>query len=229
MTQPAILFDLDGTLVDTAPDLIETLNHILQQENLPPAPEALIRPMISEGARAMLTRGFELAQTPQTERQLDALTTRFIAHYSDNIARASRPFGGVIETLDHLMAAGHPLAVCTNKTEALAAKLLSTLAMDGYFAALIGADTLAVKKPHPGHVLGTIEAVGGAPGFAVMVGDSETDIRAAQAASIPVIAVDFGYSTAPVANFNPDAIISRYDELPAMVASLFKEPRNEGG
>jgi phosphoglycolate phosphatase len=223
MTKPAIIFDLDGTLVDTAPDLINTLNHILEQENHPPAPEPLMRTMISEGARAMLVKGFELAGEQKSAEQFDELTRRFIAHYADNIVHSSRPFEGVIKALDRLASNGHAMAICTNKTERLAKKLIESLAMDDYFRAIIGADTLEVKKPHPGHIWGTIEAIGASRDHAVMIGDSETDIRAAQAANIPVIAVNFGYSIEPVESFNPDAVLSTYDDLPAALASFFRE------
>ncbi len=219
--KPAILFDLDGTLVDTAPDLIHTLNHLLAAENCPPAPEPLMRTMISLGARAMIDKGFELAQNPRSAPQLDELTKRFIAHYSDHIAVHSQPFPGVIKTLEQLSQRGLPLGICTNKSEALSRRLLESLDMDHYFSALIGVDTLAVKKPHPGHILGTIKALGMSPEQAIMIGDSETDIKAAQAANIPVIAVDFGYSPEPVANFHPDAIVSHYDDLLVILDSFF--------
>ena len=218
--KPVILFDLDGTLVDTAPDLIATLNHLLAEENCPPAPEALMRTMISLGARAMIVKGFELAQNPKTDEQLDRLFERFIAYYSDHIAVNSCPFPGVIELLDQLIARGTPLGVCTNKRADLSNQLLKSLDMDHYFNAVIGVDTLAFKKPHPGHILGTIEALGGSSSHAIMIGDSETDIKAAKAANIPVIALDFGYSLEPVANFHPDAIVSHYRDLLPLLDSF---------
>ena len=221
MEQPAIIFDLDGTLVDTAPDLIHTLNHLLAQKDCPPAPRELMRTMISQGARAMLKKGFELAKKPKNGEQLNVLTTEFIAHYSENIAVYSRPFPGVITALDRLKSNGHPLGICTNKTEKLSKQLIDALAMQDFFGAIIGVDTLEFQKPHPGHVLGTIEALGASPHTAIMVGDSETDIVAAKAANIPVIAVDFGYSTEPVANFAPDAIISTHDDLLLTLSSFF--------
>ena len=223
--KPAILFDLDGTLVDTAPDLIATLNHLLAAENCPPAPADLMRTMISLGARAMIVKGFELAQKPRTDEQLDELFTRFIAHYADHIAVNSRPFPGVIDTLEQLLERGTPLGVCTNKPADLSKKLLKSLNMDHYFNAIIGVDTLLVKKPHPGHILGTIEALGGSHDHAIMIGDSETDIKAAKAANVPVIALDFGYSLEPVANFHPDAIVSSYDELLPILDSFFKDDK----
>ncbi len=218
--KPVVLFDLDGTLVDTAPDLIATLNHLLAAEKCPPAPETLMRTMISLGARAMITKGFELAKQPKSDTQLDQLTKCFIAHYSDHIAVNSRPFPGVIKLLDQLSARGTPMGICTNKRADLSKQLLASLSMDHYFAAIIGVDTLAVKKPHPGHILGTIEALGGSSAHAIMIGDSETDIKAAKAANIPVIAVDFGYSLEPVANFHPDAIVSHYRDLLPLLDSF---------
>ncbi len=220
MEKTAILFDLDGTLVDTAPDLISTLNHMLAQENCPPAPEKLMRTMISEGARAMLVKGFELAERPKSPSQYDQLTERFVAYYSDHIAVHSRPFAGVTRALDQLMANGHPMGICTNKRVDLSELLLKSLEMKDYFEVIIGADTLPVKKPHPEHIWETIRALGGSNDHAIMIGDSETDIKAAKAAGVPVIAVDFGYSTKPVASFHPDAIVSHYGELLATLSSF---------
>lgn len=223
MRDLAIIFDLDGTLVDTAPDLINTLNHLLREEDCPPAAPELIRPFISEGTLAILARGFELAGTHRSREELGALFDRFIRHYSENIAIDSRPYPFLIEVLDALRARGNPLGVCTNKREDLSKRLLSQLGLDHYFAAVIGVDTLAVSKPHPGHLLGTIVAIGGEPARAVMIGDSETDIKTAKAAGIPVIALDFGYSTTPIANFHPDAILSDYRDLNQVIASLFPD------
>ncbi|MCP4932642.1 MAG: phosphoglycolate phosphatase [bacterium] len=220
--KPVIIFDLDGTLVDTAPDLIATLNHLLAMENCSPAPERPMRTMISLGARAMIIKGFELAKQPKTDVQLDQLTERFIAHYSDHIAVNSRPFPGVIKLLDQLSARGTPMGICTNKREDLSKQLLKCLHLDHYFSAIIGVDTLAVKKPHPEHITGTIEALGGSSAHAIMIGDSETDIKAAKAANIPVIALDFGYSLEPVANFHPDAIVSHYHDLLPLLDSFLK-------
>ncbi len=221
MDKPAIIFDLDGTLVDTAPDLIHTLNHLLALEDCPPAPHAQMRKMISRGAKAMLKKGFEMAEKPKTSEQLDELTQQFIAHYGENIAVHSRPFPGVIKALDTLKNNGHPLGICTNKTEALSKQLIGALVMEDFFGAIIGADTLEVKKPDPGHILGTIKALDASPHTAIMVGDSEIDIVAAKAANIPVIAVDFGYSIDPIANFAPDAIISTHDDLLLTLSSFF--------
>jgi phosphoglycolate phosphatase len=216
----SLIFDLDGTLVDTAPDLINTLNRLLAEENCPPVAPALIRPMISEGAKAMLRRGFALAGSPRDEDQLTDLTARFIDHYAANIAVDSRPFPGLLAELDALRGE-HVLGVCTNKRESLSKRLLAELAMDRYFAFVAGVDTLPFSKPHPGHLVGTVRALGGRPQRAVMIGDSETDIRTAQAAGIPVIALDFGYSQEPVATYHPDAILSDYRDLRDAIASLF--------
>jgi phosphoglycolate phosphatase len=213
MHQPAIIFDLDGTLVDTAPDLINTLNHILQEEGLPTVSSDIVRPMISQGAKAMLKKGVEIADAQRSEDELTALTDRFVNHYSDHIAVDSQPFPGLLPVLDRLSAQPVKLGICTNKRETLSKKLLGELSLDHYFQAIIGVDTLPVRKPDPGHLLGTLEAVGGSPKQAVMIGDSETDILTAKAAGIPVIALDFGYSTEPVHTYLPDAIVSHYDDL----------------
>jgi phosphoglycolate phosphatase len=178
--------------------------------------------MISRGARAMLARSFELAGRRVDEARLDSLLKEFLEHYAANIAVYSRPFPGLAPLLEQYRAAGHIMAICTNKREDMSKKLIGELGLSHYFRAIIGADSLAWKKPHPGHLLGTIEVAGGVPGRAVMIGDSESDILAARAAGVPVIALDFGYSEQPVQNFNPDALISHYEQLPQAIAPFLR-------
>ena len=223
MHEVTVIFDLDGTLVDTAPDLFNTLDHLLSSANLLPVDRAAVRPMISLGARAMISKAYQGQSVELDDHDLDGLVVEFIDYYQQNIAVDSKPFSGVLTQLEHLQKSGATLAVCTNKRESLTQVLLDELDMTRYFSALVGADTLSVCKPHPGHILGTIELVSGDPAKAVMVGDSDTDIKAAKAAEIPVIAVDFGYSTKPVAEYQPEAVISHFDQLPETVLRLLEE------
>jgi phosphoglycolate phosphatase len=220
MTAPTIVFDLDGTLVDTAPDLADTLNAVFAKEGLPPVPYHAARAAIGGGARAMIARGLEAEGRAVTPELLEKLFADFIAHYSAHIADRSRPFPGIEAALDHFAARGYRLAVCTNKLERLSVQLLQTLHLAGRFAAICGQDTFGVQKPDPAILRRTIEAAGGEARSAVMIGDSETDIRTARAAAIPVIAVDFGYSIPPVAEFRPDRLISHFDALPSAIAQL---------
>ncbi|HWE77060.1 MAG TPA: HAD family hydrolase [Pseudolabrys sp.] len=220
MTLPLLVFDLDGTLVDTAPDLVDTLNVVFERERMPPVPYDEARMMIGGGAKAMLVRGLEAEGRAVTSELLDRLFSDFLAYYADHIAVRSRPFPGLIDALDTLATRGHTFAVCTNKLEALSVLLLKELGLAGRFAAICGQDTFGIQKPDPEVLRRTIASAGGTPDNAVMIGDSATDIRTAQAAGIPVIAVDFGYSERPVAEFGPDRVISHFTQLPHEISAL---------
>jgi phosphoglycolate phosphatase len=221
MTGATIVFDLDGTLIDTAPDLIDTLNVIFAREGLPPVPYETARTLIGGGARAMIARGIEAEGRTVAPAELERLFQDFLAHYSEHVADRSRPFPGLTGALDALTANGSRLAVCTNKLEYLSVLLLKQLGLAQRFAVICGQDTFGVQKPDPEVLRRTIAAAGGTLRKAIMIGDSLTDIRTARAAGIPVIAVDFGYTDRPVSEFGPDRIISRFAELPSAVAELF--------
>ncbi|MCC6889680.1 MAG: phosphoglycolate phosphatase [Hyphomicrobiales bacterium] len=220
---PVIVFDLDGTLVDTAPDLVATLNTILARQDLPPVPYEAARNMVGGGARLMLERGLATAGITPPADVLDGLTSDFISHYAAHIADASRPFAGVEAALDALAGSGCRLAVCTNKLEWLSVRLLDALGLTHRFAVICGADTFGVAKPNPEVLRRTIERAGKSTA-ALMVGDSLTDIATARAALVPVVAVDFGYSDTPVADLAPDCVISSFRELPDAVWTLIGKP-----
>lgn len=220
MSSPLVVFDLDGTLIDTAPDLVDTLNLILAREALPAVPFAAARNMIGGGARTMIERGLAADGRASTREEVDRLYRDFVAYYSDHIADRSRPFPGLEAALDQLAEAGWRFAVCTNKLEVLSVRLLDALGLTARFDAICGQDTFGVQKPHPDILLRTIERAGGAPDRAVMIGDSATDINVARAAAVPVIAVDFGYTEIPVAQLAPDRIIDHYSRLPSTVFEL---------
>lgn len=208
-----IVFDLDGTLVDTAPDLVGATNHVLADLGAEPLPDTLLRPWISHGARRMVVEALGIRQLPQTDAEIDRQLERFLEHYSANIARASRPFPGTLRALDQLAELGATLAVCTNKREYLSRLLLDQLDMTGRFKAIAGRDTFAVCKPEPGHLTGAIALAEGDTRRAVMIGDSEIDIATAKAAGVPVVAVSFGYTERHVREFDPNMVIDHYDEL----------------
>jgi len=215
-----IVFDLDGTLIDTAPDLIDTLNYTLARHGLPTVPYADARPLIGGGARGMIEQALILEGRGASSADVGALYTAFVAHYAAHIADRSRPFPELEPTLDRVAAAGHILAVCTNKLEWLSRRLLDALQLTPRFAAICGQDTFGVQKPDPLIFRLTVERAGGDPDRAIMVGDSITDIRTARAAKAPVVAVDFGYTDVPVARLAPDRVISSFAELPAAIAAL---------
>jgi phosphoglycolate phosphatase len=207
-------------LIDTAPDLVDTLNEIFAREGLPPVPYDTARNLIGGGARMMIARGVEAEGRVFPPAKLEQLFADFIAHYSEHIADRSQPFPGLIDALDTLESGGWRFAVCTNKLERLSLKLLEQLGLAKRFAAICGQDTFGVQKPDPEVLRRTVAAAGGKLQSTVMIGDSLTDIRTARAAGVPVIAVDFGYTERPVAEFGPDRIISRFAQLPAAVAGL---------
>ena len=215
-----VVFDLDGTLVDTAPDLVDTLNVVFAREGLPPIPYEQARTMIGGGARRMLERGLAAEGRAFARADIDRLFDDFIAHYAAHIADRSRPFPGLEAALDALAADGARLAVCTNKLQWLSVKLLKALALAPRFPVICGQDTFGIQKPNPDVLRRTIAAAGGNPERAVMIGDSANDVDTARAAGVPVIAVDFGYTEVPVTQIGPDRVISHFDALPAAVAEL---------
>ena len=219
-----VVFDLDGTLVDTAPDLIDALNVVFAREGLPPVGYAAARNMIGGGARNMIESGLKLEGRSWSGETTDRMFADFIVHYADHIADRSQPFPGLVAALDGLAARDCRLAVCTNKLERLSLLLLDALGLTGHFAVVCGQDTYGMQKPNPEVLRRTIQASGGELHRAVMVGDSGTDIATARAAGVPVVAVDFGYSDPPVAQLGPDRLIGHFDELAAAVLELVPDP-----
>jgi phosphoglycolate phosphatase len=215
-----VVFDLDGTLVDTAPDLVDTLNYVFAQEGLPPVPYATARNLIGGGARRMIERGLQAEARSCTAAEIERLFTQFITYYSAHIADRSRPFPALEAALDQLAADGARLAVCTNKLEALSVKLLEALDLSHRFAAVCGQDTFGMQKPNPDFLRRTIGRAGGSLERALMVGDSGADIEIARAAGVPVVAVDFGYTHVPVSALGPDRVISGFAQLPGAVREL---------
>ncbi|ABS62710.1 phosphoglycolate phosphatase [Parvibaculum lavamentivorans DS-1] len=218
--RPVLLFDLDGTLADTAADLCETMNVVLEMHGRGRVPEARVRHLVGGGARLLLDRGFRETGDPASEEELDRSFEEFIAYYGKHIADHTKLWPGVRDVLDRLEARGALMAVCTNKVEHLSRSLLEMLAIDHYFPVVIGGDTLAVKKPDPEHLFEAIRLLGGDRAHALMVGDSETDIDAAKNAGLPSICVSFGYTRIPVPELGADAVIDHFDQFDAALAKL---------
>lgn len=217
---PILVFDLDGTLADTAGDLVATLNVILAREGLASIDLAKARPLVGGGARAMIQRGLSIHGVTVSESRLDEMLADFLAYYEAHIADKTALFPGVADALDHFEAAGFSFAVCTNKVEHPSILLLTALGIAGRFRAICGKNTFAVSKPNGEALLHTIARAGGGRDRAVMIGDSKTDIDTARNAGVPVVAVNFGYTSEPIESFNPDRVIGHYDELWGAVEAL---------
>jgi phosphoglycolate phosphatase len=218
-----VVFDLDGTLVDTAPDLINALNFVLDREGLPPVQLESARNMIGAGARKLIERGLEAEGRSASMEDITRLTSDFIDYYAAHIADVSRPFEGVESALNDLQRLGFRFAVCTNKLEWLSKLLLDQLGMSSRFSAICGADTFGIAKPDPAILQQTVARAGGHLSSAIMVGDAGPDVGVARRAGIPVIGVEFGYTDVPIADLKPDRLIKHMRELPAAVQSLMSQ------
>jgi phosphoglycolate phosphatase len=216
----SVVFDLDGTLVDTAGDLAASLNHVLAAAGRAPVEPHTVRMLVGHGARVLLEHGFAETGDPLPPETISTHVTRFLAFYADNIAKESKLFPGAREALDRLAAARARLGVCTNKPEHLTLALLEALDLKRYFPAVLGADSLTVKKPDPRHFLETVKRLGGEAGRSIFVGDSPVDVATARAAGVPVIAVSFGYTPVPPEELGADALIAHFDELDAALLRL---------
>ena len=209
----ALILDLDGTFVDTAPDLINSLNKVISNEGLPKLPFEIARACIGHGARHMISRGFQECNKNLSKQKLDDLFEKFLSHYEANIANESKIFPGALASLKKFQEHGWVFAICTNKLEHLARKLLNELNVSDYFKVVTGADTYNFGKPNPLPIQKTMTKMGAIPENTIMVGDSGPDIEGAKNAGIPSIAVDFGYTPIPVSHFKPDKVISHFDDL----------------
>ncbi len=214
---PTILFDLDGTLADTALDLTETMNVILERHGRARVPHDRVRGMVGGGARKIMERGFAETGEPADEALLDELFVEFLDHYGEHLADHTEVFDGLIEVLEMLVARNFRLGVVTNKVEHLSLQVLNLLDLDRFFPVVIGGDTLPVKKPDPEPLLEAVRRLGGDPSVTVMVGDSIYDIEAARNAGVRSIALSFGYTHIPPQELGADCLIDHYSQfLPAL-------------
>jgi phosphoglycolate phosphatase len=208
-----VIFDLDGTLVDTAPDLARATNYVLASRGRQPLSAADVRSMVGQGARSLIRRGFAATGGSPSDQEVEDLFQLFLSYYADHIAIDSRLFPGSREVLDLCRGKGMRLGICTNKPEALSRMLVESLGLKGYFDAIVGMDTIKVAKPDPRIYGETLRRLNINGGRTVMIGDSETDVLTARAAGVPVIGVTFGYTPKPLVEFAPDYLADTYDEL----------------
>ena len=220
MAVPTVVYDLDGTLADTAADLMGALNAVLAREGMAPLPVEKAKTLLGSGGRALIKRGFAASGRELTPMKLEALFGDFLAFYNAHITDSTRLYPGVKPGLAAFQRAGWRQAICTNKMAASARLLTRKLGVADRFDFICGQDSFGVGKPDPKPLIGAIAACGGDRSSAVMVGDSVTDIRTARAAGLPVIAVDWGYSDLPVVDLGPDRVVSSFDELLAASAAL---------
>jgi phosphoglycolate phosphatase len=218
--RPTIAFDLDGTLVDSAPDLLDTLNVVLAASKLGPIAEGDARGLFGGGARVLIERGLALHRVRLAPPEIDRMFADFLAHYELHLADRSRPFPGAIEALDALIAEDARLVVVTNKLERFSVKLLQKLGLADRFTFIAGADTFAARKPDPAHLLGAVAKAGGLSTSALMIGDSETDVTLARRAGVPVVAVSWGYSAIPAYELNADRVVERFAAVPEAANAL---------
>lgn len=218
MPAPTLIFDLDGTLVDTAPDLLGALNAILVHEGRRPVNHADLRHLVGHGARTMLDEAFKMTGGATDAARLEGLIDDYIAHYKEHVAVASRPFPGVERALQTLTADGVPLGVLTNKPQELTDLLLDELKLTHYFRAIYGAGRMSYTKPDARIFHDIVRDVGGHG--AIMVGDSITDVLTARAAGAKVILVTYGYTPEPAETLGADAVTGDFAEIPAIAARL---------
>jgi phosphoglycolate phosphatase len=216
----AVVFDLDGTLVDTAADLQAHVNAVLGEFGRPELALADVRLLVGDGARTLLRRGLEASGGVPVGVDLDRLHARFLARYTADPARFSAVHAGVAPVLERLQAQGLRLGVCTNKPQAPTERLLAALGLHRFFEAIVGGDAAPAKKPDARHLSAVFERLGTAPARAVMVGDSGNDLLAARALGVPCILVSFGYTPVPARALGADRVIDRFADLPAALASL---------
>ncbi|HEY7766439.1 MAG TPA: phosphoglycolate phosphatase [Aestuariivirgaceae bacterium] len=213
MFMRGVVFDLDGTLVDTAPDLTRATNFVLASRGRKPVSAEDVRAMVGLGARTLIRRGFAATGDPVLEEDVEELFSSFLAYYADHIAIDSRLFPGSREVLNRCRQEGFKLGICTNKPETLSRTLIENLGLRDYFDAIVGMDTIKVAKPDPRIYGETLRRLDMNNGRSVMIGDSETDVLTARAAGVPVIGVTFGYTAKPVKEFAPDYLADSYEEL----------------
>jgi len=222
MSHFLLLFDLDGTLVDTLPDLTNAVNEALRERGYAPLLPQEVRPMIGDGMAMLLARGFAARGGARTEA--DAMQQRFLQIYEGVATANSHPYPGVAETLAALRERGYRTAVATNKPQRATEEVLQGVGLDALFDDVAGGDRYPYRKPDPRHLLFLIDEIGGDPRRAVMIGDSENDAAAARAAGLKLVLMRYGYARIDPAELGADRLLDHFDELPRALEALGLSP-----
>ena len=217
----AVLFDLDGTLIDSAPDLHVAANKLLKEENRHTITLEQTIGMIGDGVPKIVERAFAATGYTMKEEELNGFVKRYLGFYEPNAANLTLPFPGGVECLKRLRSENYKMAVCTNKPFVATQKILTKLGLASLFSAVIGGDTLpGIKKPDPRHLLAALDIMKISPKNAIMIGDHANDVNAARAAKLPVIICRFGYTNGPAENLKGDLVINHFDDLPSAFLRL---------
>lgn len=227
--RPVLLCDLDGTLIDSVPDLAAAVGRLLGEMGRAPLPQDAVRRMVGDGVPKLIERALAASGGAPAPAELAGIVARYLPIYESMMTERTRPYPGVAATLAALKREGWRLAVCTNKLEGPTRGILAALGLAPLFEAVAGGDTFPVRKPEPGHVLGLLAAMGAPREAAVMLGDGANDVRAARAAGLPVIAVASGYGPVPVEDLGPDLLIAEIAELPQALTRLGRRPADARG
>lgn len=219
---PALVFDLDGTLVDTAPDLLGALNAVLTTRGRRPVEASEVGYLVGHGARAMLAEAMQRTGQGVPSEELPPLVDAFILHYRDHLADASRPYPGVASTLEALARAGARMGVLTNKPQVLAEPLLAKLDLARYFPVIHGAGRFSYVKPDARVFHHVLDELGGTGSGTVMIGDSATDVATARAAGAPVVVLSYGYTPEPAHTLGADVVIDDFAQLPRVLEQLLR-------
>jgi phosphoglycolate phosphatase len=222
MSKFLLLFDLDGTLVDSLPDLANALNEVLRERGYPALAPTEVKPMIGDGMPVLLARGFAARGADAAEAK--AAQPRFVEIYEASATNLSKPYPGVPETLAALRASGYRTAVATNKPQHATAEVLRGMGLIELFDGFAGGDHFPVRKPDPGHLLGLVEELGGDPKRTAMIGDSENDALSARAAAMKLVLMRYGYARIDPAQLGADRVLDHFSEIPAVLTALGLNP-----
>ena len=213
----AIVWDLDGTLVDSAPDLASALNTVLDQRGFFTHSVDTVRTMIGNGVPKLVERGFNAVGVRPDPEQLDELVAMFVQKYKACAIDNTRPYPGIVEALQEIQSMNIPMGICTNKPEAFTRQILDGLGLSGYFSSVVGGDSTSARKPDPKPVLACLRGLVSEPSSSLMIGDSVHDVHAAHAAGVTVGVVPWGYRSAPVEELGADFVLSDVTALPGII------------